>query len=195
MIKLHHVLLAGALLGLSTVSAQAGFSGSLGVNGAAVTQNGTNLGTSTEFTAVQNVVLSPGSGGFAGLVVPPTMPPTTFSGTTLDKALESSGFGFVLHDDEWGTFTGTTGSLYVDKLPGTLTFAITGDYVGGANDATAGVTSTFSALVTLTQIGNSLTQQIVIEVPAIPEPSSVALGAIGLVSLGLVALRKRRSTN
>ncbi len=188
MIRLHHVLLAGALLGLSTISAQAGFTGSLGVNGANVTQNGANLGVSTTFNTTENIVLSPGDGGFAGLTVP-----TSFSGTTLDKSLAATGFGFTMDNAEWGTFTADYGELYVDRLPGTLTFLVTGVFTGGTNSATAGVTSTFSALITLTQTGNSLTQQITIEVPAVPEPSSVALGAIGLVSMGLVALRKRRS--
>src|SRR5690606_34442171 len=100
---------------------------------------------------------------------------------------------FTMSNDDWGTFEADYGELYVDRLPGTLTFLVTGVYTGGDNGATSGVTSTFSALITLTQTGNSLTQQITIEVPAVPEPSSVALGAIGLVSMGLVALRKRRS--
>ena len=193
MIKLHHVLLAGALLGLSTVSAQAGFTGSLGVSGVNVQQNGDDLASSTLFTADSNIALSAGTLDFSGLLAG-----TEFEGTSLDTEQAASGFGFVLHSDDWGTFTGTSGSLFTDLLPGTLTLAVTGTYVGGSENL--GVNTTFAALVTFTQImGPSgpgvLLQQISINVPAVPEPSSVALGAIGLVSLGLVALRKRRLAN
>jgi len=191
-IKLHHVLLAGALLGLSTVSAQAGFTGSLGVSGSSVTQSPGDLNTSTVFNAVDNLVLSPGTLDFATVPIL-----TSFGATTIDLNV-ANGFGFSLTNDQWGTFTATDGSIFNNDRPSTLTLAVTGTYVGGS--ANLGVNTTFAALITFTQVhGPSgpgvLLQQISIDVPAVPEPSSVALGAIGLVSLGLVALRKRRSAN
>lgn len=195
MIRFRHVLMVGALLALSTASAQAGFSGSLGVNGDNVEGNPSpnNIFSNSSFTTFSNTVLTDGTDGFLGSIS------AVFTGTTIDLSDAANGFGFRMTNDDWGTFTATHGSWALDGRPGVPSFTlfVTGDYTGSTTNnlnPTYGVVSTFSAYITLTQIGGSLTQQIVLEVPAIPEPSSVALGAIGLVSMGLVALRKRRAS-
>lgn len=191
MIRLHHVLLAGALLALAAVPSQAAFQGSLSVNGFNVTStpaggllNG--YPSNTVFTAADNTVGST-SGSFNAITTP-----ISFGGTTLDLTKVADGLGLVLTNTTWGTFTATSGSLFEQRIIGdrsTLSFAIVGTYTGGP----AG-NSTFSGLITFSQTNDGVTGQVItLDVPIIPEPSSVALGAIGLVSMSLVALRRRRS--
>lgn len=191
MIRLHHVLLAGALLALSAAPSQAAFSGSLSVNGFKVTSNPSGgllngYPSNTVFTAQDNTVGS-ADGDFGSI-----SSPLSFGGTALDLSNVAGGLGLVLTNSTWGTFTATSGSLFEQRIvdgQSTLSFAVVGTYTGGP----AGNTS-FSGLITFNQAGDGVTGQVItLEVPAIPEPSSVALGAIGLVSMSLVALRKRRS--
>lgn len=195
MIRLQHVLLAGALLALAAVPSQAAFvgTGSVGVYGMDVVQDQANLSLSTKFQTSGNSVLTPGLGIFSNVVEPPAMPPTTWSGTNIDTNV-AGGFGFEIENELFGKFTATAGSELF-RSNGNLLLSVTGIFTTGTDSLQApdGRTSTFSALITFTQIGGSIVQQIALDVPAIPEPSSVALGAIGLVSMSLVALRRRRS--
>ena len=192
MIKFHHVLLAGAVLALSTVSSQAALVGSLGVNGQNVTQNGASPDVSTVFTTSGTTPTSGNSGIFAGVTDLTTM----FGPTSVNLANASTGFGFSLSNAAWGNFVATKGSI-IFQGAGNALLAVTGTYTSGTSiPGGAGQKESFSALITYTQVaGGGLTQNISISVPMVPEPSSVALGAIGLVSLSLVALRKRRSSN
>lgn len=194
MIKPRLVLLTAALLALSTASARAEFTGSLGLTGDNPTQNGENLRYSTVFSTEDIYVSSNGANGFDGAVSQ-----TSFGSLTLDLSV-ANGFGFRLHNDDWGTFTASAGRINDGDVPNNLILHVTGDFVGAGN--TINESGTFSAIITFTQEGDesdlgSLVQQISIRVPAnfaIPEPSAVALGAIGLVSLGLVALRRRSAS-
>lgn len=196
MIRLHHVLLAGALLAVAAAPSQAAFSGSIGLSGLNPTQSPGDLATSTAFANSGVIVTSngttTGTSGFAGL-----MAGTPFTSAGIDLGT-ANGYGFLLSNPLWGTFTATAGVVENNNRPQSLTLLLTGDYVGGTNTETFGVVSTFRALITFTQVQGTdgpgaLVQQISLEVPTIPEPSSVALGAIGLVSMSLVALRKRRA--
>lgn len=195
MIKPRLVLLMAALLALSTASAQAEIVGSIGLGGSNPTSDTGDIVTATKFGANEVTVNSDGTGGFEGADFG-----LSFGDLSLDLSEAAVGFGFEIFNSSWGRFTATAGSINKSLLPDTLQLLVTGTFVGAG--VYLGETTTFSAVIGLNQVhtngvpGN-LVQSISIDVPAafpaIPEPSSVALSAIGLVSLGLVALRRRSS--
>src|SRR5690606_27374050 len=130
--------------GLSTVSTQAAFMGSLGVSGSSVTQSPGGLNTSTLFEANDNLVLSPGLGSFNTVDIL-----TSFGSSVIDLSI-ANGYGFSLTNSEFGTFEATSGQIVTNNRPDTLTLAVTGTYKGGAAHPT--LDTTFAALITFTQI-------------------------------------------
>lgn len=195
MIKPRLVLLTAALLALSTASAQAEIVGSIGLRVDNATSDTGDIVTATKFGPKEVNVSSDGTGSFAGANVG-----LSFGDLSLDLSLVDEGFGFEISNSAWGTFSATTGSINRTLLPDTLQLLVTGTFTGAG--VYLGEVTTFSAVIGLNQVhtdgvpGN-LVQSVSIDVPAafnaVPEPSSVALGAIGLISMGLVALRRRSS--
>jgi hypothetical protein len=182
-IKVHRVLMAGALLALASAPAQAAsLTAGLSLAGFNVVQfGGSNLSTSTSVLADPTVASSQGTGALSGVTAG-----TSFGPSEITFILESTGFGFHLQDAAGDMFLGTSGQIvqrtadFVDLyILGTLTVN--------------GVSGDASVRISLNQSGNALSEAITLNAPsvAVPEPASIAMAGIGLVAAGLVGLRRR----
>lgn len=185
MIKLHRILLAGAVLALASSSTMAGTLGAGTLGGAAISvalQPGTDVLTTSTFTA--NYLLGGGTGSLS------TFPDFSTTGsTTLDLnnvaafTFTSGGFTF------FSSVPPATSSFVLGPNSVTRTIVFNGmvDFNGDLSTSTLTLNFNQSG-----GIGGSTSANLTLVVPAVvPEPSSVALAGIGLAAAGLFGLRKR----
>ena len=93
-----------------------------------------------------------------------------------------------------GAFAGGSGSLYtVSNVVGTSSQFTKIDYDVSGDDFTPGIVSIQPGTVLFGKTGDNYVLSY--EVAAVPEPSANALTLLGLGMLGVIKLRRRRSTN
>lgn len=181
MLKLHRILLAGALVAMASTTSMAGSLGPGGLQGGGGVVNvtvGTNLHDATKLTMASGYTLTGSTGSLTGI-----------SGTTdAPIVLDTTNIGaFKL--EQVPNFTFTASNLISDQITGTPTLGgrnivLVGTITKGNNNGTAFLSISYS-VSPIGEISSSFSLSVV------PEPSSVALAGIGLAAAGLFGLRKR----
>jgi hypothetical protein len=187
-IKLHRVLLAGALLALVSAPAHAAdIIGGLSLAGVQVSQDSTDLLLSNVISSAETQATSSGSGDLAGVpVLPAQGGPTFFGANTITLTDAASGFGFAFSNTTYGSFTGESGMI-VQRSANFLDLYILGTLTKGS------VSGLASARISINLSGADLSEAITVHAPplTIPEPTSVVMAGISLAAAGFVGLRKR----
>jgi hypothetical protein len=193
MTKLHRLLFAGIVLSLATgYSTQAGTvsgSQSFADAGTATADTG-NINTATSFTIGDMV--STGSQEGAFIAYPPL---TSFGSISFSL---SNPVSFSFGNGSFGSFTSTSISEAL-STPGSVEFYILGNYtpgsfvgIGPAQPAsfTLGFEQTPASTGSISDSGTFATPPA--PPPGIPEPASVVLVGIGLTSVSLFRMLRKR---
>jgi len=146
-------------------------------------------------TVTQNNILDYGAVGIAlGLLQ------STLSGQGVALTYTANGYNFLAGQGSYTIGFGLTAALPTTIVPNTDATLGTLEHIGGNLRVTVPVKfdvvpETPVDMLFAAQFGLSgkLIGQVPYEVVEVPEPSSIALGLLGSASLGLVALRRRRS--
>ena len=198
---LHRAVVAGFVLSLTTTFAvqAGGINGSQAISAVSLTADSTSLALATQFqvSQVTNTGGSSQTGDYIGY-------PNTLLGTSTFNVGSYAGYSFGNAD--FGTFTAASGFEIASPV-NTRTFYFLGSFTTGSNAVFTGKTDPTSAsfLVSLTQTGgapNAISWSGTLNTPAIsvvpltstPEPASVTLAGIGLLSLGLIRTMHRRKS-
>ena len=190
MIKtLMRVSFAAALMFAATV-AKADSVGSQGfADLGSPSANTGNINTATQFTIGSLITNSNSTGIFAG------MPTESFGAVSFDTTNPTSlSFG----NATFGTFSSTS-ITQTSNTAGSVSFNILGNFVGGSytgtltpNPAPASFTISFTQTPAGTgAISDSSSLSIPPVASSVPEPSSIMLVGLGVVSMGVVARRKK----
>ncbi len=180
-------------LGLTNATTNGAFVGSFGINGniPSVAPT-TGLAGATSFTIGSMSSNGNSTGGFSGLAVG-----TIFSGSTFTLGVAT---GFTFSNATVGTFTQTVAPVVLSMgvANGVViseSFNILGTYVGGPVGTMA---TPASFTVSFTQTGGpgtSISSSGTVNIPplgvAVPEPASVVMMGIGLLTAGGFGLRRR----
>jgi hypothetical protein len=187
-IKLHRALLAGALLTLASVSAQAAsLNGGLPMASfGKVTNTGADLsvGSSPVVTAANTQVNGPGDGDFSGVALGALFGPNTVDTTNLSS--------FTLSNATYGSFSATNGSIISQKADFLDVFYVgffTG--IGGIPSGPA------SVRVSINLSGKTYSEAITLHAPpaVVPEPASAVMAGLGVLSIGLLSVRRKRAAS
>jgi len=183
-------LAALVVLGGITTS-QADSVGSLGFSdiGPPYVRPTNNINTATQFTIGSLVTTTASSGIFAGL-------PTQILGSQTFDITNPASLSFG--NSVLGQFQSTS-ITEISNSAGQVAFSIIGNFTGGSftgattpNPAPADFTISFTQTPAGTgSISDSATMSIPATLAAVPEPASVMLVGLGLVSVGVVGLRRK----
>ena len=178
-------LVAGAVMVLaaSTVAQAVTLQGSLSFAGFGVTQNGTDLATSTQISATFTLVSSAGLGDFAPIPIT-----TNFGAHTLD--LSDLVGSFSLENASVGAFAATSASI-LSQSANFLSIVFGGIFTPVAGGLLDGFEATETTLrISINQSGESLSEAITMN--NVPEPASMMLMLAGLA--GIAAARRSALT-
>lgn len=181
--KLHRAILAGVMLALAAgYSAHAGSIQGTQALAANVDSPFGNVKTQGSFTLDPLLVFGAATGDFVGYPTPDSLTTVVLSRASLNS--------FTFGNSAFGTFA-TSSGVEIASPGNTATFEFTGLFTPGAFFAGLDPAEA-KVLVTLTQVGGPGTAiSFSGTLSIVPEPASVALGGIGLVSIGsLVAVRR-----
>ena len=179
---LRPILLLLALLVASTGIMQASaISGSLPLVFFTATENGTNLSSSTQESAVQSLTSGPGVGDFS---VVPLM--TAFGPIALNDLTVGTGGGFSFSNATYGSFVATSGSI-VTQTSSFLNVILFGLYSPGSGFSSL-TPSLADVNMSFNQTGASLSGSFTLA--TVPEPGTLILVGSGLLGLAGVVRRK-----
>jgi hypothetical protein len=182
---------AALALGAVGQSAQASFTGSEAFSATVNPVNATTLlATQYTFSAgaanPNSMFVTDAEGAFATAGVGFG---TIYGSTTLNLLSLS---GFTLTSSMFGTFTAGAGSFVIDQSATELDVFLLGSYSGLPGSPTQ---TPASVLMSFNQVGGPGTTigggTSLSVPPAVPEPASIAMLGLGLVSVGGFALRRR----
>jgi hypothetical protein len=171
------------LLTASSVLQASEITGSLAFGVVGLTQNGSDLSTSTMFTAVSTRTQDLGHGDFS--VVPLS---SVFSGFNLDLTTISSGGGFTFSNSSFGDFAASSGSI-ITQMPMFLNVNLIGTYTP------AGMLSGFGPSMadvhlSFTMTGTALSGSYTLTTLPIPEGGTITLLGSGVLAFAAVLRRK-----
>ncbi len=190
--KLRYAFLAALLLSVAaSSSAQANLiTGSLPLVGFTVTENGSDLSTSTLISAADTLVSGPGTGDYS--IVPLS---TSFGPVTIDLTMAATGFGISLNNSSYGNFAASSGTI-VTHTSDFLNIVVLGVFTPSIPDFPSGTLPNSTELrISVNKTGDSLSEAITLKSPpSVPEPSTSVIAGLGLVGLCLYSrFRKWRS--
>lgn len=160
------------LVAASGVMQASAISGSLPFVFLTVSQNGTNLATSTTESAVSTETSGPGAGDFS--VVPML---TVFGPITLNDPTAGTGGGFSVSNAVYGSFVASGGSI-VTHTNSFLNVVLFGIYTPGPGFS--GFTaSPAKADISFDQTGSALSGSFTLA--TVPEPGALALWGSGIL--------------
>ena len=181
---------AALVIAASFTAAKADSAGTLGlVDIGTPTVGGGNIDTATVFNIGNLFTTGSATGVFAGLANQ-TLGPVSFD-TTNPTSLT---FG----NSTMGTFTSTS-ITQIANVTGQVSYYIAGNFVGGSYTGTLTPNpAPASFQINFSQVGGpgtAITDSSTLSIPpspnSVPEPSSIMLVGLGVVSMGVVARRKK----
>ena len=185
-------------LGLMATESRADFVGSFGLNSNAPVASPTNsLATATSFTFVNMSSNGNTSGGFNGMPVLTIFNASSTNTTTPISFSTTAMTGFTFTNSTYGTFTQTTAAVLVSQgfNGSTLTneaFRILGTYTGAPGQTSPLISSVTISFTQNGGPGTAISASGTVNVPAVvPEPASVAMLGLGLMTVAGAAYRRR----
>ena len=159
-------------------------SGSLAFTGVSVSMVGRNLETATMLVGLNSRTTDDGTGDFSEI---PLL--TSFGSFSVTKNKFSTGGGFSISNQGYGSFDATGGDI-VTVTPNHLVLDLTGTYTPGG--VLGGFTaSPAHAAISFTQNGTSISASWTLATStAIPEPGTLVTMGIGLCGTAVILRRK-----
>jgi hypothetical protein len=178
-------------LALATGNPAASITGSFGLNGITISQNGADLATSTLISMADTVTNGAGFGDYL-----PIPPGTSFGAVTLDlnplpvSPEDSLVTNFAL-SSAFGDFAPAS-ALIIQRTANFLDLYFEGIFTPNAA-LLPGLDPTITSVrISVNQSGLSLSSSMTLTTPPVPEPATTALVGTGLIALGLLSRRRRQ---
>jgi hypothetical protein len=175
------LLALSVILMAARVSQATPIVGSLQLGGSGVSQNGTDLLSSTMIMANMLLTISSGTDDYAFIPLS-----TSFGPSTLNYASNATLSTFAFSSTVWGTFVAAIdpANQVVQKTPNFLDVFITGTFTPGTAAGWAGKDPTPSSLrFSINQSGASILEAITLNSTGVPEPETIALIVPAVVAL------------